>query len=56
MMGNSIAPMIARLRPLPPRHRIAHLRALIRLQPRDSDRREQLAELLLTEVSGASGE
>jgi hypothetical protein len=56
MMDNSIALTIARLRPLPARHRIAHLRALIGLQPRDSDRREQLAELLFRETSDASGE
>jgi GcrA cell cycle regulator len=51
MTGKSITPMAIRMKPLPSRHRIAHLRSLIGLQPRDSDRREQLVELLLEETS-----
>ena len=37
--------MAARMKPLSPRHRIAHLRALIRLEPAGSIRRDQLAAL-----------
>lgn len=40
-----------RTRPLPRRHRIAHLRALIRQQPAGSLRREQLAVSLSDEMT-----
>jgi hypothetical protein len=45
----SIEFMAARMRPLSPRHRIAHLRALIRQQPVGSIRRDELASLLRDE-------
>jgi hypothetical protein len=45
------ASMIGRMKPLPRRHRLAHLRALIRQQPIGSTRREQLAALLRRELS-----
>ena len=38
--------VIARMKPLPRRHRAAHLRALMRSQPSGSLRRQQLAALL----------
>jgi hypothetical protein len=38
--------MIARMKPLPRRHRIAHLRALIRHAPDGSIRCDELAALL----------
>jgi hypothetical protein len=38
--------MAAKIKPLSPRHRIAHLRALISELPDDSIRRDQLAALL----------
>jgi len=44
------ARMIGRMKPLPRRHRLAHLRALIRQQPAGSLRREQLAALLRREL------
>jgi GcrA cell cycle regulator len=43
-----------RLRRLPRQHRIAHLRALIGLQPEDGDRRDELSELLREEMVGVS--
>jgi hypothetical protein len=45
-MAVSIKIMIARMKPLPRRHRIAHLRALIRHAPDGSTRRDELAALL----------
>ncbi len=49
-MNTPVAIMAARIKPLPRRHRIAHLRALIRRQPVRSVRREQLAALLRDEM------
>jgi hypothetical protein len=43
--------MIGRMKPLPRRHRIAHLRALIRLQPAGSIRGQELAALLRGEMN-----
>lgn len=43
--------VVTRLKPLPRRHRIAHLRALIGLQPAGSIRREELAALLRGEMA-----
>jgi len=43
-----------RMKPLPYRHRLAHLRALIRLQPVGSVRREQLAALVRDEMTARS--
>jgi hypothetical protein len=39
------------MKPLPRRHRLAHLRALMRLDPVRSARREQLAALLRVELT-----
>jgi hypothetical protein len=47
----SVAAMIARMKPLPRRHRIAHLRALIARQAPCSTRRPALAALLRDELS-----
>jgi hypothetical protein len=41
-----IGAVAARIKPLPPRHRRAHLRALIGQQPKGSTRRDELAALL----------
>ena len=43
-----------RLKRLPRRHRIAHLRALIGLRPAGCGRRDELSELLRDEISDAS--
>ena len=43
-----------RLKRLPRHHRIAHLRALIGLEPEGCGRRDELSELLREEISGAS--
>ncbi len=43
-----------RLTRLPRRHRIAHLRALIGLQPEGCGRRDELSQLLRDEISDAS--
>jgi hypothetical protein len=45
------AVMAARMKPLSPRHRLAHLRALIDQQPRGSTRRDKLAALLRHEMT-----
>lgn len=45
-----VAVMVFRMRRLPRRHRIAHLRALIRQQPLGSIRRVQLMALLRNEM------
>jgi hypothetical protein len=50
-MTTPLAIVADRTRPLPRRHRIAHLRALIRRQPAASPRREQLAVLLSDELT-----
>ena len=51
----SAAPYAAdRLKRLPRRHRIAHLRALIGLQPVGGGRRDELSELLREEMADAS--
>ena len=48
MMRNDppIGAVAARIKPLSPRHRLAHLRALIRQQAVGSTRRDELAALL----------
>ena len=48
--------MVIRMKPLPRRHRIAHLRALIPQQPAHSIRREELVALLRDEMLARSGE
>ena len=50
-MNTSVAVMVFRMRPLPRRHRIAHLRALIGQTPRGSIRRIQLVALLRDEIT-----
>ena len=43
--------MALRMKLLPPRHRIAHLRALLGREPQDSTRRGELAALLRHEMT-----
>jgi hypothetical protein len=50
-MNTSVAIILVRTKPLPRRHRIAHLRALLRRQPAGSLRGEQLAALLRAEMT-----
>jgi hypothetical protein len=50
-MSTSVAIMTVRLKPLPRRHRIAHLRALLNGEPAHSIRREQLMLLLREETT-----
>ena len=50
-MNTSVAVMVFRMRPLPRRHRIAHLRALIGQTPLGSIRRAQLVALLRDEMT-----
>lgn len=50
-MNTSIAIILVRIKPLPRRHRIAHLRALLRWQPAGSLRRGQLAASLRAELA-----
>jgi hypothetical protein len=50
-MSTSVAIMTARLKLLPRRHRIAHLRALLNREPAHSIRREQLMLLLREETT-----
>ncbi|NOJ47727.1 GcrA family cell cycle regulator [Bradyrhizobium archetypum] len=53
MMNPAVAGLANRLRRLPRRHRIAHLRALIGLQPKGYGRWYELSELLRDEMSDA---
>jgi hypothetical protein len=46
-----VAAMVARMKPLPPRHRIAHLRTLIAREPAHTIRNEDLVELLREEMA-----
>jgi hypothetical protein len=46
--------MLARMKQLPLRHRLAHLRALIRQQPAHSIRRQELAAMLRDETPSAA--
>ena len=50
-MPPPMAVMAIRMKPLSPRHRIAHLRALIRQQPPCSSRTAELVELLRDEMT-----
>ncbi|MEH2526258.1 MULTISPECIES: GcrA family cell cycle regulator [unclassified Bradyrhizobium] len=54
MKNVAVACVADMLKRLPRRHRIAHLRALIGLQPDGCDCRDELSELLRDEMSGAS--
>jgi GcrA cell cycle regulator len=56
MKNAALTYLADRLRRLPRRHRIAHLRALIGLQPAGCGRRDELSELLRDEISDASAE
>jgi hypothetical protein len=47
--------MVGRMKRLPGRHRIAHLRALIRHEPVDSVRGKELASLLRDEMTSQPG-
>jgi hypothetical protein len=49
--NTSAAVMVCRMRPLPRRHRIAHLRALIGQAPLGSIRRAQMVALLREEMT-----
>ena len=50
-MNTPIAIMMTRMKPLPRRHRIAHLRVLVRLQSVGSVRGHELAALLRAEMT-----
>jgi hypothetical protein len=53
-MKSAVTYAADRLKRLPRRHRIAHLRALIRLQPVGCARRDELSERLREEIADAS--
>lgn len=56
-MKNTVETCLAeRLKRLPLRHRIAHLRALIELQPEKGGRRDEVSSLLRQEMSDASAD
>ena len=55
-MSASIATMMTRMKPLPRRHRIAHLRALLRLHGEGSARGHELATLLRVEITARPDE
>ena len=56
-MKNTVVTCLAdRLKRLPRRHRIAHLRALIGLQPAAGGRRDELSSLLRHEMSDTSAD
>ena len=54
MKNTAVTCLADRLKRLPRRHRIAHLRALIGLQPVGCGRRDELSELLSQEIADAS--
>ena len=54
-MSCSVSILAVRLKRLPRRHRLAHLRALIQQQPIRSSRREELIALLRDEMSASPG-
>ncbi len=54
MKNTAVTCVADRLKRLPRRHRIAHLRALIGLQPVGCGRRDELSELLREEIADAS--
>jgi hypothetical protein len=56
MKETAVTCVANRLRRLPRQHRIAHLRALIGLEPEGCSRRDELSGLLRDEMSGASSE
>ena len=50
-MSGDLAHILLRIQPLSPRHRLAHLRALIRHEPKGSLRAEGLAALSRDQLS-----
>ena len=50
-MNTQAAHMLVRMRPLSPRLRVAHLRALIRQEPAGSARRPELVALLRDQLA-----
>jgi GcrA cell cycle regulator len=54
MKNAAVIRMADRLKRLPRRHRIAHLRALIGLRPEGCGRQNELSELLRDEIADAS--
>ncbi|WP_176722033.1 hypothetical protein [Bradyrhizobium sp. LMTR 3] len=56
MTHAAVTCLVDRLKRLPRRHRIAHLSALIGLQPEGCGRRRELSELLRDEISSTSTE
>ena len=54
MKDAAVTCVVDRLKRLPRRHRIAHLRALIGFRPAGCGRRDELSELLREEISNAS--
>jgi hypothetical protein len=56
MKNAAVTCLADRLKRLPRRHRIAHLRALIELQPEGCGRRDELSERLREEIADASSE
>jgi hypothetical protein len=52
-MNAKLAHMPSRLKPLPLRHRMAHLRALIRREPAGSSRARELAALLRNQLTAS---
>ena len=54
-MKPTVAIMLIRMKRLPRRDRLAHLRALIRQQPAGSARRDELAALLRHELTAQPG-
>ncbi len=54
MKNTAVTCVADRLKRLPRRHRIAHLRALIGLQPVGCDPRDELSERLRDEIADAS--
>ena len=56
MKNDAVTGVADRLKRLPRRHRIAHLRALIGLRPVGCGRRNELSDLLRDEIADASSE
>jgi hypothetical protein len=50
-MSTKVAVMAVRMKRLSPRHRLAHLRALIRREPAGSNRRDGLVALLRDQLA-----
>jgi hypothetical protein len=54
-MSAAACSILARLRPLPPRLRIAHLAALLRREPEDSPRAAVFRHLLVAQPASGDG-